>query len=108
MQTPNRGVIEKAQALKQSQVQTVDGHPRSKEKDLEISEAVHRILGTADGETLFSWLRQITTNKVLGSNSTDGEIRYMEGMRMITALIEARRLHAEQHFLSLTSKNEAG
>lgn len=91
----SRGVIERAKEMKDKMAATMDGHPRSAEADEEITLAVGRLLETKDGETLFNWLRQITTNKILGANATATELAYQEGMRAVTALIDSRRVAAE-------------
>ena len=44
---------------------------------------------------MFDWIRQITTNKVLGANATPGELSYQEGMRSLAALISQRSLAHE-------------
>lgn len=88
-------VIRRAKDIQDQMAQTIDGHPRPKADDLAISESVHRLLGTGDGQIMFDWLRQITINKVLGANATQGELSYQEGMRALVALIEARRVAHE-------------
>ena len=92
MATIPRGVIQRAKALQDQITETIDGHPRSKEADAAISESVARVLSTGDGKVMFDWLRQITVNKVLGASATDAELRFQEGMRCVTALLEARRV----------------
>jgi len=104
MTPQNRGIIQQAQDLAERQRNTVDGHPRSQAEDQEISECVHRLLGTADGQKMFAWLRQITVNKVLGAQATLTELAYQEGGRAIIALIEKRRLAHESKMLAAEKK----
>ena len=92
-------VIQRAQDLNQKRAESIDGHPRSSEREKEINRAVHAVLNTGDGQILMEWIREITTNKVLGANATPQELAYQEGMRMIAALLDMRH-RAQKTYLT--------
>lgn len=85
-------IIQRAADLQEKVSGTVDGHPRNKKADDEISASVARVLATGDGKVMYEWMRQITVNKVLGSNASASELAYQEGMRMMVALISLREI----------------
>ena len=51
---------------------------------------VASVLGSTAGTEVMNYIKSITTNRVLGPAASDGEIRYMEGGRFISAVLSAR------------------
>lgn len=48
------------------------------------------VLGGEAGTEVMNYIKSITTNRVLGPAASDGEIRYMEGGRFISAVLSTR------------------
>ena len=47
-----------------------------------------RCFGTPAGQFVLNHLRSMTTQRVLGQNATDAELRYLEGQRSLVRAIE--------------------
>lgn len=103
-QASTSSVLSRAAALHESRVETIDGHPRSQDEEDKINDATARVLSSAEGEKMWTWLKQITINKVIGSQASHGEMAYQEGMRAIVALIEARRVASQTRNKKKASK----
>lgn len=71
-------------------IDCIDGIIRTKEQDEDINLHVVSALGGPDGKAVLEYLKSITINSVLGPNSTDAELRHMEGMRSIVAILSSR------------------
>ncbi len=74
----------------------VDGIPRKKEKDQEISLTVAQVFQTDSGKEVLKYLRSITIELVHGANVTNEELRHAEGQRFLVGLIESRINHAHK------------
>ena len=49
----------------------------------EAQKALSKILTTREGKIFFSHLKNKTINRVLGANSSDAELRCLEGQRQL-------------------------
>ena len=74
----------------------VDGIPRNKEKDQELSLTVAQVFQTDSGKEVLKYLRSITIELVHGANVTNEELRHAEGQRFLVGLIESRINHAHK------------
>ena len=72
----------------------VDGYPRPKQKDEEISKVIDSVFKTPNGKEMLQYLRSITIDAVSGPNISDPELRHLEGQRYLVALIVKRINHA--------------
>ena len=72
----------------------VDGYPRPKQKDEEISKVIDSVIKTPNGKDMLQYLRSITIDAVSGPNISDPELRHLEGQRYLVALIVKRINHA--------------
>ena len=74
----------------------IDGFPRLKEEDEQISQNVKALFGTDAGKAVLAYFRSITIDAVTGANISDQELRHLEGQRYFVGIIERRKLHAEK------------
>ena len=72
----------------------VDGYPRPKQKDEEISKVIDSVFKTPNGKEMLQYLRSITIDAVSGPNISDIELRHLEGQRYLVALLVKRINHA--------------
>lgn len=72
----------------------VDGYPRSKEKDEQISKVIESVFKTPNGKEMLQYVRSITIDAVSGPNISDIELRHLEGQRYLVALLVKRINHA--------------
>ena len=72
----------------------VDGYPRPKQKDEEISKVIDSVFKTPNGKEMLQYLRSITIDAVSGPNIPDIELRHLEGQRYLVALLVKRINHA--------------
>tara|TARA_R100001591_G_scaffold109293_1_gene119382 strand:+ start:671 stop:946 length:276 start_codon:yes stop_codon:yes gene_type:complete len=74
----------------------LDGFPRKKEEDENISLHIQTIFKTPAGKETLKYLRSITIEMVSGGSMSDAELRHLEGQRFIVALIEKRIKNGEK------------
>ena len=72
----------------------VDGYPRPKEKDEQISKVIDSVFKTPNGKEMLQYMRSITIDAVSGPNIPDIELRHLEGQRYLVALLVKRINHA--------------
>ena len=72
----------------------VDGYPRPKEKDEQISKVIDSVFKTPNGKEVLQYMRPITIDAVSGPNISDIELRHLEGQRYLVALLVKRINHA--------------
>jgi len=72
----------------------VDGYPRPKEKDEQISKVIDSVFKTPNGKEVLQYMRTITIDAVSGPNISDIELRHLEGQRYLVALLVKRINHA--------------
>ena len=72
----------------------VDGYPRSKEQDEQISKVIESVFKTPNGKEMLQYVRSITIDAVSGPNISDIELRHLEGQRYLVALLVKRINHA--------------
>ena len=72
----------------------VDGYPRSKEQDEQISKVIESVFKTPNGKEVLQYMRSITIDAVSGPNISDIELRHLEGQRYLVALLVKRINHA--------------
>jgi len=53
-----------------------------------IEQSYTRAFGTTDGARVLEHLRSITTERFLGPDATDNQLRHLEGMRALVKQIE--------------------
>lgn len=58
---------------------------RLEQKDIE--HAFARLFSTDDGKKVLAWLQVMTFHRANGANSTDEQLRHMEGQRSLVASI---------------------
>jgi hypothetical protein len=75
---------------------SLDGHPRPKETDNQISLTVASLFSTDAGKEVLRYLKSITIEQVHGAAVSDAELRHVEGQRYIVGIIEARIKHAHK------------
>ena len=71
----------------------VDGYPRPKQKDEEISKVIDSVFKTPNGKEMLQYLRSITIDAVSGPNISDPELRHLEGQRFVVGLLSSRANH---------------
>lgn len=76
---------------RQGSEKTVDGVPRDDDLEEKINAACRAALNTPAGNMLMDYLKSITTNAVLPASASDAELRMMEGMRRVVAILDTRR-----------------
>ena len=59
----------------------VDGYPRPKEQDEQISKVIESVFKTPNGLEMLQYLKSITIEAVSGANISDAELRHLEGQR---------------------------
>jgi hypothetical protein len=69
---------------------SIDGFTRSKSEDEIIDQNMASLFGTPTGGEVLRYLRSVTIEAVSGANISDAELRHLEGMRFLVALIERR------------------
>lgn len=69
---------------------TLDGLHRSPEREEEINACFREIASTQAGRKALAYLEEITTRVVMDPVTTDAELRHMEGMRALYAVITHR------------------
>tara|TARA_E500000178_G_C16799200_1_gene651644 strand:+ start:339 stop:578 length:240 start_codon:yes stop_codon:yes gene_type:complete len=74
----------------------VDGYPRPKNQDEQISKVIESVFRTPNGMEMMQYLKSITTDAVSGPNISDAELRHLEGQRYLVALIVKRIQHAKR------------
>lgn len=74
----------------------LDGFPRPKSEDEQISKNIHALFRTPNGRQVLKYLRSITIEAVTGGGATDAELRHLEGQRFLVGLIERRVQHGEK------------
>ena len=74
----------------------LDGYPRSKEADQQISKDINALFKTPNGKQVLKYLRSITIEAVTGPNVSDAELRHLEGQRYLVGLIERRSKQSEK------------
>lgn len=57
--------------------------------DQEIKKAFIKCFITGEGKIVLSFLRRITTERSLGPNCTNEELRYLEGQRQLVSYIQS-------------------
>tara|TARA_R110000782_G_scaffold9605_2_gene30771 strand:- start:1598 stop:1849 length:252 start_codon:yes stop_codon:yes gene_type:complete len=74
----------------------LDGYPRNKEADQQISKDINALFKTPNGKQVLKYLRSITIEAVTGPNVSDAELRHLEGQRYLVGLIERRAKQSEK------------
>lgn len=77
--------------LREAQQQNIDGWARSTDAEEKIDAACRAALTGPAGEAVMEYIKSITTSAVLPAGSSDAELREMEGMRRLTAILDTRR-----------------
>lgn len=67
-----------------------DGYERDPVEEGRINLHVVEALGDPAGKAVMEYLESITTRRVMGPESTDGQLRYQEGMRFVVAILSQR------------------
>jgi len=74
----------------------VDGYPRPKQQDEQISKVIESVFRTPNGMEMMQYLKSITTDAVSGPNISDAELRHLEGQRYLVALLVKRIQHSKR------------
>jgi len=74
----------------------VDGYPRPKQQDEQISKVIESVFKTPNGMEMMQYLKSITTDAVSGPNISDAELRHLEGQRYLVALLVKRIQHSKR------------
>ena len=69
---------------------SIDGFTRNKQEDDKINQNFASLFSTPTGQEVLRYLRSVTIEAVSGANISDAELRHLEGMRFLVALIEKR------------------
>jgi hypothetical protein len=69
---------------------SIDGFTRNKQEDDKINQNFASLFSTPTGQEILRYLRSVTIEAVSGANISDAELRHLEGMRFLVALIEKR------------------
>ena len=75
----------------------VDGYPRPKEQDEQISKVIESVFKTPNGLEMLQYLKSITVEAVSGANISDAELRHLEGQRYLVdhhASLKSRQRNA--------------
>ena len=67
-----------------------DGVTRSLKEERRLNAIVVSVLGTTAGKEVMDYLRSISTNVAGGPNISSDHLRHLEGMRFMTAILQAR------------------
>ena len=55
----------------------VDGYPRPKEQDEQISKVIESVFKTPNGKEMLQYLKSITIEAISGANISDSELRHL-------------------------------
>jgi len=69
---------------------TLDGIARSQDREHALNAVFRQIFSGPEGKTALEYLRRITIESRLGPDASAEQLRHMEGMRSLAAIIEAR------------------
>lgn len=75
---------------------TADGWSRSAEREKQLNAAMAQIAQTEQGKVIMGWLREITVGAVMAPTCSDAELRQMEGMRQLYAILCVRLERGEK------------
>tara|TARA_B100000212_G_C27333507_1_gene515779 strand:- start:287 stop:565 length:279 start_codon:yes stop_codon:yes gene_type:complete len=78
------------------QVTGLDGFPRNKNLEEEISLNFTHLFSSPTGQAVLQYLRSVTIEAVHGSAVTNDTLRHAEGQRYIVGLIERRIQHGHK------------
>lgn len=70
---------------------SVDGFQRPPEAEEKINLLCATVLNSPGGERLLDYMRSISTNVVAHPNTSDAELRMLEGMRRMVGILDNRR-----------------
>lgn len=70
---------------------SIDGFARNPDLEEKINAACRTVLTGPAGEQVMEYIKSITTSAVLPPGSSDAELREMEGMRRLCAILDMRR-----------------
>jgi hypothetical protein len=70
---------------------SIDGFARSEDLEEKINGACRTALTGPAGEAVMEYIKSITTSAVMPAGTSDAELREMEGMRRLTAILDMRR-----------------
>lgn len=79
-----------------SNISVLDGYPRDKTYDEQISLNFVSLFSSPAGAEVLKYLRSVTIEAVHGSAVTDEVLRHAEGQRYIVGLIERRIQHGHK------------
>ena len=86
----------KPQKKRPQQYVSPDGKARDPETERKINESFALAFRGATGETVLTYLRSISTNKVCGPGTHPDTINYFEGARWLMGIIDTRVKHGEE------------
>lgn len=87
------GAADKAQNQRQL---GPDGHHWTPETNAKLNALALRVFSSGDGYELLNYLRNITLNRPLPPDATDGYLRHLEGQRYIVGVLVARMTQAQR------------
>tara|TARA_R100001440_G_scaffold50216_2_gene70182 strand:+ start:1729 stop:1998 length:270 start_codon:yes stop_codon:yes gene_type:complete len=79
-----------------SNISSLDGYPRDKTDDQNISLNFVSLFSSPAGAEVLKYLRSVTIEAVHGSAVTNDTLRHAEGQRYIVGLIERRIQHGHK------------
>ena len=88
---PQVDIVAALKAARGSRVQGPDRIVRTPAEEDKLNEVFAAAFGTPNGKAALAYLRAITVETVAPAEFTDGQIRYLEGMRFLVSIIENRK-----------------
>ncbi len=68
-----------------------DGIERPLDEQMRLNAVIASALASAAGKALFQYMRSISTERACGPHASNDEIRHLEGMRYMTAILSSRQ-----------------
>lgn len=73
--------------MRDAETQMVYAAHVAKMEQRDVEHAFARLFSSDDGRKVLAWLQTMTFNRAQGANTTEEQLRYMEGQRAMVATI---------------------
>lgn len=74
----------------------IDGRERTAGQERALNSIAAGIFSQGGGRAFLDYLRSITLHRILEPHSSDGELRYLEGMRALFGIIQKRVIEGQK------------
>lgn len=87
---------QKTRQAKKDQYISPDGFSREPAVERKINEAFAIVFNGQAGEKVLSYLKSISSNRVIGPGAPDSTYTYQAGVCWLMGVIDTRKLHGEE------------